>query len=67
MTQAIAAVPHSLARRRRLSRRRLTSGLGVVGRYLLLAGLMLWITFPFLWALSCSLRPIDRLFTATPE
>lgn len=65
MTQAIA--PHSLARRWRLSRRRLTSGLGVVGRYLLLAGLMLWVTFPFLWALSCSLRPIDRLFTATPE
>ena len=67
MTQAIAAVPHSLARRRRLPRRLLTSGLGVVGRYLLLAGLMLWVTFPFLWALSCSLRPIDRLFTATPE
>jgi ABC-type glycerol-3-phosphate transport system permease component len=66
MTQAIA-VPHSLARRRRLPRRLLTSGLGVVGRYLLLAGLMLWVTFPFLWALSCSLRPIDRLFTATPE
>ena len=67
MTQAIAAVPYSLARRRRLPRRRLTSGLGVVGRYLLLAGLMLWVIFPFLWALSCSLRPIDRLFTATPE
>jgi multiple sugar transport system permease protein/raffinose/stachyose/melibiose transport system permease protein len=28
---------------------------------------MLWVTFPFLWALSCALRPIERLFTTTPE
>jgi multiple sugar transport system permease protein len=28
---------------------------------------MAWIVFPFLWALSTSLRPIDRLFTLTPE
>jgi ABC-type glycerol-3-phosphate transport system permease component len=28
---------------------------------------MLWITFPFFWALSCALRPNERLFTMTPE
>jgi ABC-type glycerol-3-phosphate transport system permease component len=67
MTRAKAAVPYPLAKRWTLSRRRLAAGLGGAGRYLLLAGLMLWVTFPFLWALSCSLRPIDRLFTATPE
>jgi ABC-type glycerol-3-phosphate transport system permease component len=33
----------------------------------LLAGLMLWITFPFLWAISSSLRPIEKLFTLTPD
>ena len=41
--------------------------LGIIGRYASLAGLMLWITFPFLWALSCALRPNERLFTMTPE
>jgi len=50
-----------------LSRHKLRAGLATTGRYALLAALMLWVTFPFLWALSCSLRPIDRLFTATPE
>ena len=28
---------------------------------------MLWITFPFLWAISSSLRPIEKLFTLTPD
>ena len=37
------------------------------GSYVILLGLMTWIVFPFLWALSTSLRPIDTLFTLTPE
>jgi multiple sugar transport system permease protein len=37
------------------------------GSYVVLGGLMAWIVFPFLWALSTSLRPIDTLFTLTPE
>jgi ABC-type glycerol-3-phosphate transport system permease component len=37
------------------------------GRYAILLGFMTWIVFPFLWALSTSLRPIDTLFTLTPE
>jgi ABC-type glycerol-3-phosphate transport system permease component len=37
------------------------------GTYAVLLGLMTWIVFPFLWALSTSLRPIDTLFTLTPE
>jgi multiple sugar transport system permease protein len=37
------------------------------GTYAVLLGLMAWIVFPFLWALSTSLRPIDTLFTLTPE
>jgi ABC-type glycerol-3-phosphate transport system permease component len=37
------------------------------GTYAVLLGLMSWIVFPFLWALSTSLRPIDTLFTLTPE
>ncbi len=32
-----------------------------------LGAFMLWITFPFLWAISSSLRPIDKLFTVTPD
>ena len=62
-----AVTRHLIARRSRLSSWRVSAGLGAVGRHLLLAAMMLWVTFPFLWALSCSLRPIDRLFTATPE
>lgn len=31
-----------------------------------LAALVLWIVFPFLWALSCSFRPIDELYTLEP-
>ena len=37
------------------------------GTHAVLLGLMAWIVFPFLWALSTSLRPIDTLFTLTPE
>jgi ABC-type glycerol-3-phosphate transport system permease component len=29
--------------------------------------LMSWVTFPFFWAITCSLRPLDKLFTLTPE
>jgi len=47
--------------------RRLRAGAGHVLRYLLLGFFVLWIAFPFLWAISSSLRPIDRLFTRTPE
>jgi len=36
-------------------------------RWTVLFALLLWVTFPFLWAISCSLRPIERLFTLTPE
>lgn len=32
-----------------------------------LSVLLLWVVFPFLWAITCSLRPIDKLFTLTPE
>jgi ABC-type glycerol-3-phosphate transport system permease component len=28
---------------------------------------MAWILFPFLWALSTSMRPLETLFTLTPE
>ncbi len=38
---------------------------GLLGN-VVLAALMLWIAFPFLWALSCSLRPIDELYTLEP-
>jgi multiple sugar transport system permease protein len=34
--------------------------------YVVLGALMAWVTFPFLWALSSSLRPIGKLFTLTP-
>jgi len=34
--------------------------------HVVLGALMAWITFPFLWALSSSLRPIGKLFTLTP-
>jgi multiple sugar transport system permease protein len=37
------------------------------GSYAVLLGLITWIVFPFLWALSTSLRPVDTLFTLTPE
>jgi len=40
---------------------------GRAGRHTILLALMGWIVFPFLWALSTSLRPIDNLFTLTPE
>lgn len=36
-------------------------------RYLFLGVFMVWIAFPFLWAISSSLRPADRLFTPTPQ
>lgn len=67
MTLASAAAPLPLTSRSQLRSRRLRAGLGVAGRHLVLAVLMLWVLFPFLWALSCSLRPTDRLFTASPE
>ena len=35
--------------------------------YIALSGFMLWVTFPFLWAISSSLRPVEKLFTRTPE
>lgn len=40
---------------------------GRAGTYAVLLGLMTWVVFPFLWALSTSLRPVDTLFTLTPE
>jgi N,N'-diacetylchitobiose transport system permease protein len=33
----------------------------------ILTVLAAWILFPFFWALSCSLRPIETLFTVTPN
>jgi ABC-type glycerol-3-phosphate transport system permease component len=50
-----------------LSRRGLTKTAGGVARSAFLGILIIWITFPFLWAISCSLRPIEKLFTVTPE
>lgn len=35
--------------------------------YVALIAFMLWITFPFLWAISSSLRPTDKLFSRTPQ
>jgi multiple sugar transport system permease protein len=49
------------------SRARWRRAAGQIGRYAILLGFMAWIVFPFLWALSTSLRPIDTLFTLTPE
>src|SRR5262245_10066120 len=49
------------------SRTRWRSAAGQAGRHAILLVLMGWIVFPFLWALSTSLRPIDNLFTLTPE
>jgi multiple sugar transport system permease protein len=46
---------------------RLRRRAGEAGVYLALLVFMAWIVFPFLWALSTSLRPIDTLFTLTPE
>lgn len=34
---------------------------------LVLAIILVWVVFPFFWLLSCSLRPVQRLFTKTPE
>jgi ABC-type glycerol-3-phosphate transport system permease component len=52
--------------RKRFSRR-LTRIAGGVARSLVLAMLIVWIAFPFLWAISCSLRPVEKLFTVTPD
>lgn len=49
------------------SRARWRRAAGQTGRHAILLGFMAWIVFPFLWALSTSLRPIDTLFTLTPE
>jgi len=46
---------------------RLRRQAGQVGSYAILLTLMGWIVFPFLWAVSTSLRPIDTLFTLTPD
>jgi ABC-type glycerol-3-phosphate transport system permease component len=35
--------------------------------YTVLGMVMSWITFPFLWAISSSLRPLEKLFTLTPD
>ena len=67
MTLARAEARWTAATRATLSTRRLRTALAITFRHMLLALLMLWVMFPFLWALSCSLRPIERLFTATPE
>lgn len=67
MTNARMAQAARVAARPGPSKRFLRNGLGICVRYLLLAILMLWIVFPYLWAISSSLRPIERLFTVTPE
>lgn len=46
---------------------RLQRHAGNILRYLFLGLFMVWIAFPFLWAISSSLRPVERLFTRTPE
>jgi multiple sugar transport system permease protein len=51
----------------RLARDRWRRRAAQAGSYTVLLGLVTWIVFPFLWALSTSLRPIDTLFTLTPE
>jgi multiple sugar transport system permease protein len=54
-------------RRARKASGRWRRAVAQTGTYAVLLGLMAWIIFPFLWALSTSLRPIDTLFTLTPE
>ncbi len=51
-----AAFPHRLQRQ-----------VNTFLRYLFLSLFMVWVVFPFLWAISSSLRPIEKLFTQTPE
>jgi ABC-type glycerol-3-phosphate transport system permease component len=36
-------------------------------RWTILLVLLTWILFPFFWAISCSLRPVEKLFTVTPD
>jgi ABC-type glycerol-3-phosphate transport system permease component len=46
---------------------RLQRRTGAVLRSLFLGLFVVWIAFPFLWAISSSLRPVDKLFTQTPK
>jgi len=36
-------------------------------RWTVLLTMATWILFPFFWAISCSLRPVEKLFTVTPD
>ena len=47
--------------------RRLSALAATVARAVVLTAMAVWILFPFFWAVSCSLRPLDKLFTVTPE
>lgn len=58
--------PRRLLNRRR-SARRLSALAAAAARAVILATMAVWILFPFFWAVSCSLRPLDKLFTVTPE
>jgi multiple sugar transport system permease protein len=41
--------------------------LGGALAYTVLIGLSVWLLFPYFWVLTTSLRPSDKMFTATPQ
>jgi len=53
--------------RRRMARLRIARRAPGWVANLLLAIILVWVVFPFFWLLSCSLRPVQRLFTKVPE
>jgi ABC-type glycerol-3-phosphate transport system permease component len=52
---------------KRASRRRFKKWAGAALRWTVLLTMTTWILFPFFWAISCSLRPVEKLFTVTPD
>ncbi len=51
----------------RLRLHRLRRSGGQIMNYVFVGVFMVWILFPFLWAVSSSLRPVSKLFTRIPE
>jgi ABC-type glycerol-3-phosphate transport system permease component len=47
--------------------RRIKKWAGAALRWTVLLIMSTWILFPFFWAISCSLRPVEKLFTVAPD
>jgi ABC-type glycerol-3-phosphate transport system permease component len=52
---------------KRAALRTFKKGAGAVLRWTVLLTMSTWILFPLFWAISCSLRPVEKLFTVTPD